>query len=59
MVGDLPTGVVTLLFTDAFATRPALDRLEADLPAEQLAAARDAAAVATLEELARTARQPN
>jgi len=43
----------------AFAARPALDRLEAELPAEQLAAARDAAAAATLEELARMALQPN
>jgi tetratricopeptide (TPR) repeat protein len=43
----------------AFAARPALDRLEAELPAEQLAAARAAAAAATLEELERTARQPN
>jgi predicted ATPase/class 3 adenylate cyclase len=43
----------------AFAARPALDRLEAELPAEQLAAARAAAAAATLEELERTARRPN
>jgi hypothetical protein len=43
----------------AFAARPALDRLEAELPPEQLAAARVAAAAATLEELERTARQPN
>ena len=43
----------------AFAARPALDRLEVELPAEQLAAAREAAAAATLEELERTARQPN
>jgi len=43
----------------AFAARPALDRLEAELPPEQLTNARDAAAVATLEELERTARQPN
>jgi predicted ATPase/class 3 adenylate cyclase len=43
----------------AFAARPALDRLEAELPPEQLAAAREAAAAATLEELERTARQPN
>jgi predicted ATPase/class 3 adenylate cyclase len=43
----------------AFAARPALDRLEAELPPEQLAAARDAAAAATLEELERTARQPH
>ncbi len=41
----------------AFAARPALDRLEAELPPEQLAAAREAAAAATLEELERTARQ--
>jgi predicted ATPase/class 3 adenylate cyclase len=43
----------------AFAARPALDRLEAELAPEQLAAAREAAAAATLEELERTARQPN
>ncbi len=43
----------------AFAARRALDRLEAELPPEQLVAARDAAAAATLEELDRTARQPN
>jgi predicted ATPase/class 3 adenylate cyclase len=43
----------------AFAARPALDRLEAELPAEQLAAARAAAAAATLEELERTACRPN
>jgi predicted ATPase/class 3 adenylate cyclase len=42
----------------AFAARPALDRLEAELPPEQLAAAREAAAAATLEELERTAPQP-
>jgi len=41
----------------AFAARPALDRLEAELPPERLKAARDAAAAATLEELERTARQ--
>ena len=41
------------------AARPALDRLEAELPPEQLAAAREAAAAATLEELERTARQSN
>ena len=41
----------------AFAARPALERLEAELPPEQLAAAREAAAAATLEELERTARQ--
>ena len=39
----------------ASAARPALDRLESELPPEQLAAAREAAAVATLEELERTA----
>lgn len=43
----------------AFAARPALDRVEAELPPEQLVAARDAAAAATLAELKRTARQPN
>jgi predicted ATPase len=45
----------------AFAARPALDRLEAELPPEQLIAARKAAAVAMLEELERMARhtQPN
>ena len=42
----------------SYAARPALDRLEAELPPEQLAAAREAAAAATLEELERTARQP-
>ena len=41
----------------SYAARPALDRLEAELPPEQLAAAREAAAAATLEELERTARQ--
>src|SRR2546421_77946 len=39
----------------AFAARPALERLEAELPPEQLAAARETAAAATLEELQRTA----
>jgi hypothetical protein len=39
----------------SFAARPALDRLEADLPPERLAAVREVAAVATLEELERTA----
>jgi len=39
----------------AFAARPALERLEAELPPEQLAAAREAAAAATIEELERTA----
>jgi predicted ATPase/class 3 adenylate cyclase len=43
----------------AFAARSALDRLEAELPAAQLAAARAAAAAATLEELERTACRPN
>jgi predicted ATPase/class 3 adenylate cyclase len=41
----------------AFAARPALDRLEVELPPEQLAAARETAAAATLEELERTTRQ--
>ncbi len=41
----------------AIAARPALDRLEAELSAEQLAAVREASAAATLEELGRTARQ--
>jgi len=35
----------------SFAARPALDRLEAELPPEQLAAARDAAAEARLDDL--------
>ncbi len=39
----------------AFAARPVLDRLEAELPPEELAAARKAAAAATLEELERAA----
>ena len=42
----------------AVAARPALDRLEAELPPEQFAAAREAAAAVTLEDLGRTARQP-
>jgi hypothetical protein len=42
----------------SYAARPALERLEAELPPEQLAGAREAAASATLEELERTARQP-
>jgi predicted ATPase/class 3 adenylate cyclase len=42
----------------AFAARPALDRLEAELPQEELAAVREAAAATTLEELVGTARQP-
>jgi tetratricopeptide (TPR) repeat protein len=41
----------------AFAARPALDRLEAELPQEELAAAREAASATTLEELERTAHQ--
>ena len=39
----------------SYAARPALKRLEAELPPEQLAAAREAAAAATIEELGRTA----
>jgi tetratricopeptide (TPR) repeat protein len=39
----------------SYAARPALDRLEAELPPKQLAAAREAAAAATIEELERTA----
>ncbi|HEY1513146.1 MAG TPA: adenylate/guanylate cyclase domain-containing protein [Gaiellaceae bacterium] len=42
----------------AYAARPALDRLEAELPHEELKAAREAAAAATLEELEQTALQP-
>ncbi len=42
----------------AVAARPALDRLEAELPPEQFAAAREAAAAVTLEDLGRTVRQP-
>jgi predicted ATPase len=38
----------------SFAARPALDRLEAELRPEQLAAAREKAAAATIEELERT-----
>jgi len=41
----------------AFAARPALTRLEAELPPEQLVAAREAAAAATLEDLERTSRR--
>jgi tetratricopeptide (TPR) repeat protein len=41
----------------AFAARPTLTRLEAGLPPEQLVAAREAAAAATLEDLERTARR--
>ena len=40
----------------AFAARPALARLEAELPPEQLAAARQTAAAGTLEDLEQTAR---
>jgi hypothetical protein len=39
----------------SYAARPALKRLEAELPPERLAAAREAAAAATIEELERTA----
>ena len=39
----------------SYAARPALERLEAELPPEQLAAAHEAAAAATIEELERTA----
>jgi predicted ATPase len=39
----------------SYTARPALERLEAELPPEQLAAAREAAAAATIEELERTA----
>jgi hypothetical protein len=41
----------------SYAARPALERLEAELPPEQLAAARETAASATLEEVERTAHQ--
>jgi predicted ATPase len=41
----------------AFAARPALTRLEAELAPEQLGAAREAAAAATLEDLERTTRR--
>ena len=41
----------------SYAARPALARLEAELAPEQLTAAREAAAAATLEELERTARK--
>lgn len=41
----------------AFTARPALTRLEAELPPEQVVAAREAAAAATLEDLERTARR--
>jgi predicted ATPase len=43
----------------ALAARPALDRLEAELPPDRLTAAREAAAVTTLEELERRARRSN
>jgi predicted ATPase len=39
----------------SYAARPALEQLEAELPPEQLAAAREAAAAATIEELEQTA----
>jgi len=39
----------------AFAARPALTRPESELPPEQLVAACEAAAAATIEELERTA----
>jgi predicted ATPase/class 3 adenylate cyclase len=39
----------------SYAARPALERLEAELPPEQLAAAREAADAATIEEVERTA----
>jgi predicted ATPase/class 3 adenylate cyclase len=42
----------------AFAARPVLDRLEAELPLERLAAAREVAADTTLEELGQAALQP-
>jgi hypothetical protein len=42
----------------AFAARPALDRLEAELPPEQLAAARLAAAATSLENLITRALEP-
>jgi predicted ATPase/class 3 adenylate cyclase len=42
----------------AFTARPALDRLETELPSERLAAAREAAAVTPLEEFGRAALQP-
>jgi predicted ATPase/class 3 adenylate cyclase len=40
-----------------FPARPALDRLEAELPEEELAAARDAASTTTVEQLVEDARQ--
>ena len=41
-----------------FAARPALEALEAELPPEQLAAARLAAAAASLEDLVAQALEP-
>jgi hypothetical protein len=42
----------------AFAARSAVDRLEAELPPDQLAAAREVAAVTTLEEFGQAVLQP-
>ena len=42
----------------SFAARPALDRLEAELPADQLASARVAAAAASIEDLVTRALEP-
>ena len=42
----------------SFAARPALEALEAELPPEQLAAARLAAAAASLEDLVTQALEP-
>ena len=42
----------------SFAARPALDRLEAELPPDQLVAARDAAAAASLEDLVTRTLEP-
>jgi hypothetical protein len=42
----------------SFAARPALEALEAELPAEQLAAARLAAATASLDDLVTRALEP-
>ncbi|HEU5479041.1 MAG TPA: hypothetical protein VFU90_04370 [Candidatus Tumulicola sp.] len=44
-------------YGDALPARPARTRLEAELPPQQLAAAREAAAAATLEDHERTARR--
>ena len=41
----------------SFAARPALDRLEAELPPDQLAAAREAATGTTMKEALQMARQ--